>query len=386
MPKSYPDFPHHTQIAAYFDDYVDHFGFRERIAFETGVEHAEREADGIWTIALDDGGDAHATTRSSSPTATTGIRAGPSRRSRATFDGAQMHAHHYIDNEPFKGKTRRRRRDRQQRDGHRRRVELRRRANVPLLAPRRARHPEVPVRPAARPDRRQPLHRRAAVGVRKRDASRRSYRARRRRDGGLRAAETRPRPRRGAPDDLRRLPQPRRARRDRLQAEHRRAAGRPRALRGRHGRARSTSIVWCTGYKVTFPFFDAGLISRARQRPAAVPPRLPSRHRQRLLRRAAAAARRDHAARRGAGAVDRRLPARRVRAAGAGELRAGHRARAREDVQALRRLQAPHDAGRLRQLPLRARARAPRRRARACASTGFRLPVPARARRRRSPA
>ena len=35
MPKSYPDFPHHDQIAAYFDDYVDHFGFRDRIRFET---------------------------------------------------------------------------------------------------------------------------------------------------------------------------------------------------------------------------------------------------------------------------------------------------------------------------------------------------------------
>ena len=37
MPESYPDFPHHTQIAAYFDDYVDHFGLRELIAFDTGV-------------------------------------------------------------------------------------------------------------------------------------------------------------------------------------------------------------------------------------------------------------------------------------------------------------------------------------------------------------
>ena len=42
MPRSYPDFPHHTHIAAYFDEYVDHFGFRDRIAFETGVEHAAR--------------------------------------------------------------------------------------------------------------------------------------------------------------------------------------------------------------------------------------------------------------------------------------------------------------------------------------------------------
>src|SRR3954452_5898065 len=35
MPNSYPDYPHHTQIAAFFDTYVDHFGFRDRIRFET---------------------------------------------------------------------------------------------------------------------------------------------------------------------------------------------------------------------------------------------------------------------------------------------------------------------------------------------------------------
>ena len=29
MPKSLPDFPHHLQIAKYFNDYVDHFGFRD---------------------------------------------------------------------------------------------------------------------------------------------------------------------------------------------------------------------------------------------------------------------------------------------------------------------------------------------------------------------
>ena len=32
MPDEYPDFPSHSQIAAYFDAYVDHFGFRDRIA------------------------------------------------------------------------------------------------------------------------------------------------------------------------------------------------------------------------------------------------------------------------------------------------------------------------------------------------------------------
>src|SRR3954454_18624427 len=55
MPKSYPDFPHHTHIAEYFDAYVDHFGFRDRIRFETGVERADRDADGTWTLRTDTG-------------------------------------------------------------------------------------------------------------------------------------------------------------------------------------------------------------------------------------------------------------------------------------------------------------------------------------------
>src|SRR4028118_819057 len=42
MPKSYPDFPRHDQIAAYFDDYVDHFGFRDSIQFATGAEKDDR--------------------------------------------------------------------------------------------------------------------------------------------------------------------------------------------------------------------------------------------------------------------------------------------------------------------------------------------------------
>jgi dimethylaniline monooxygenase (N-oxide forming) len=59
MPKSYPDYPHHTQIAAYFDDYVDHFGFRDRIGFRTEVTRVERAAAGAgWDVTVrpaDDG-------------------------------------------------------------------------------------------------------------------------------------------------------------------------------------------------------------------------------------------------------------------------------------------------------------------------------------------
>ena len=39
MPVDLPNFARHDQIAKYFDDYVDHFGFRDEITFNTGVAH-----------------------------------------------------------------------------------------------------------------------------------------------------------------------------------------------------------------------------------------------------------------------------------------------------------------------------------------------------------
>lgn len=44
MPTDYPMFPHHSQIIRYFDSYVDHFGFRGKIQFNTAVENVSRAA------------------------------------------------------------------------------------------------------------------------------------------------------------------------------------------------------------------------------------------------------------------------------------------------------------------------------------------------------
>ena len=55
MPDDYPDYPHHEQIAAYFDAYVDHFGFRDRIRFNTQVERVEPAGGGGWEVSTDDG-------------------------------------------------------------------------------------------------------------------------------------------------------------------------------------------------------------------------------------------------------------------------------------------------------------------------------------------
>ncbi len=104
MPADYPDFPHHTEIARYFDSYVDHFGFRDKIVFNTGVEHAERGDDGVWSVTLDSG----ATKPYDMVLVANGHHWDPRWPEPAFpghFDGTQMHSHHYIENSAMRGKN-----------------------------------------------------------------------------------------------------------------------------------------------------------------------------------------------------------------------------------------------------------------------------------------
>ncbi|MGF7217891.1 cation diffusion facilitator CzcD-associated flavoprotein CzcO [Spirosoma lacussanchae] len=55
MPAEYPMFPHHSQIIRYFDSYVDHFGFRDKITFGTAVTDVSRTPDGRYTVTTDTG-------------------------------------------------------------------------------------------------------------------------------------------------------------------------------------------------------------------------------------------------------------------------------------------------------------------------------------------
>ncbi|KRB44440.1 NAD(P)/FAD-dependent oxidoreductase [Phenylobacterium sp. Root700] len=55
VPTDWPDFPHHAQLHQYFKDYVEHFELRETITFETAVEKARRNADGLWEVTLSTG-------------------------------------------------------------------------------------------------------------------------------------------------------------------------------------------------------------------------------------------------------------------------------------------------------------------------------------------
>jgi NAD(P)-dependent dehydrogenase (short-subunit alcohol dehydrogenase family) len=42
MPEDFPDYARHDQVRAYFEHYVDHFGFRHTITFDTTVEDVSR--------------------------------------------------------------------------------------------------------------------------------------------------------------------------------------------------------------------------------------------------------------------------------------------------------------------------------------------------------
>jgi dimethylaniline monooxygenase (N-oxide forming) len=94
MPDHYPDYPHHTQIAAYFDDYVDHFELREHIRFNTEVTRVEPAAEGGWDVTLGDG----ATTRYGAVLVANGHHWNPRMPDPpfpGEFGGRVMHAHEY---------------------------------------------------------------------------------------------------------------------------------------------------------------------------------------------------------------------------------------------------------------------------------------------------
>jgi cation diffusion facilitator CzcD-associated flavoprotein CzcO len=101
MPATYPDFPHHTQIAEYFDAYVDHFGFRDRITFDTRVTRAERLADGRWEVSTDRGD-----TRSYDALVVANGHhwdarwPEPAFPGHERFAGVQMHSHDYAGDDP----------------------------------------------------------------------------------------------------------------------------------------------------------------------------------------------------------------------------------------------------------------------------------------------
>jgi dimethylaniline monooxygenase (N-oxide forming) len=107
MPDDLPDYPNHTQVAAYFDAYVDHFGIRATITFRTEVTRVEPAAAG-WSVTT-----RH---RDTGEVSTAHYRAVlvanghhwdpryPEPPLPGTFDGEQTHSHDYKVPDPYAGR------------------------------------------------------------------------------------------------------------------------------------------------------------------------------------------------------------------------------------------------------------------------------------------
>jgi dimethylaniline monooxygenase (N-oxide forming) len=108
MPDDYPDYPDHFQIARYFDDYVDRFGLREKIRFRTEVAKAE-PADGEWAVTVRDADGNEETERYRAVLVANGHHWDP-RWPEPPFPGAddfageQIHAHFYREADVLRDK------------------------------------------------------------------------------------------------------------------------------------------------------------------------------------------------------------------------------------------------------------------------------------------
>jgi dimethylaniline monooxygenase (N-oxide forming) len=107
MPDDYPDYPSHFQIAKYFDDYVDHFGLREKIRFRSEVKRVT-PVDGEWEATVDgeEGEEAH---RYRAVLIANGHHwdprwPEPPFPGSEEFGGEQVHVHHYRESEVLQGK------------------------------------------------------------------------------------------------------------------------------------------------------------------------------------------------------------------------------------------------------------------------------------------
>lgn len=96
MPPHYPDFPHHSEVHAYLKEYAEKFGLRQHIRFNTRVQKAERLPQGGWRLTLANGAQEYF----DALLVGNGHHWHPNWPTPAypgKFDGTQIHSHDYID-------------------------------------------------------------------------------------------------------------------------------------------------------------------------------------------------------------------------------------------------------------------------------------------------
>ena len=99
MPESYPDYPSHDQVRAYFQSYAEHFGLLPYIRFNTPVQNIEPIPADRWRIHLAD----HNTEEADYLLVANGHHHVPRHPEwKDDFTGTYLHAHSYKNNKPFR--------------------------------------------------------------------------------------------------------------------------------------------------------------------------------------------------------------------------------------------------------------------------------------------
>jgi cation diffusion facilitator CzcD-associated flavoprotein CzcO len=97
VPTDWPDFPHHSLLNGYFNAYVDHFGLRPLIRFNTKVTKATRRDDGRFDVTTINGVTGDGTTGIyRAVIVANGHHWSPNTPEYpGSFDGPMIHAHDY---------------------------------------------------------------------------------------------------------------------------------------------------------------------------------------------------------------------------------------------------------------------------------------------------
>jgi dimethylaniline monooxygenase (N-oxide forming) len=110
MPDGYPDYPDHFQMAAYFDEVVDRYRLRERIKFNTAVLDARPVEGGVgeWDVTVE-GPEGRETNRYGAVLVANGHHwdarwPEPAFPGAGEFEGEQVHAHEYREPDVLRGK------------------------------------------------------------------------------------------------------------------------------------------------------------------------------------------------------------------------------------------------------------------------------------------
>ena len=104
MPATFPDYPHHTQVAGYLNSYLDSFGGRSRIRLRTEVLRVEPTTDRRWLVQFQG---AEVESRDFDAVLVCSghhwMAKWPHPAYEGTFAGQQLHSHEYREPSSFAG-------------------------------------------------------------------------------------------------------------------------------------------------------------------------------------------------------------------------------------------------------------------------------------------